>query len=96
MLKITLSQPGSRTASPIRGGGGGPGPGTGSGGSVTLTLLSTAAPNTSTAAAGADFADLLSCLMPEAFTDEGDFEGYLQQFATAAQQQQTAITDNRP
>ena len=39
-----------------------------------------------------------SCLMPEAFTGEGDFEDYLQQFTTAAQLSgwQTATADNRP
>ena len=52
----------------------------------------------STAAAGAVFAALPSCLMPEAFTDETDFEGYLQQFTTTARLSgwQTAPTDNRP
>ena len=52
----------------------------------------------STAAAGATFAALPSCLMPEAFTGEGDLEDYLQQFTTAAQLSgwQTATTDNRP
>ena len=36
--------------------------------------------------------------MPEAFTGEGDFEDYLQQFSTAARfsGRQTATTDNRP
>ena len=36
--------------------------------------------------------------MPEAFTGEGDFEDYLQQFTTAARLSgwQTATTDNRP
>ena len=36
--------------------------------------------------------------MPEAFTGEGDFEDYLQQFTTAATLSgwQTATTDNRP
>ena len=49
-------------------------------------------------AAGAVFSALASCLMPEAFTGEGDFEDYLQQFTTAATISgwQTATTDNRP
>ena len=95
---MSSSTPGSRTASPSSGGDGGPGPVLGSGGSVSLTLLSQAAPITSTAAAGAVFSALPSCLMPEAFTGEGDFEDYLQQFTTAAQlsEWQTATTDNRP
>ena len=89
---------GSRSGSLRSGGGGGPGLGSGSGGSVSLTPLSPAAPSTSTAATGAVFATLPSCLMPEAFTGEGDFEDYLQQFTTAAQLSgwQTATTDNRP
>ena len=81
---MTSSTPGSRSGSPRSGGGGGPGTGSGSGGSVSLTPISPAAPSTSTAAAGAVFAALTSCLMPEAFTGEGDFEDYLQQFKTAA------------
>ena len=90
--------PPSRSGSPRSGGGGGPGSGSGSGGSVTLTPLMPAAPSTSTAAAGAVFSALPSCLMPEAFTGEGDFEDYLQQFTTAATLSglQTATTDNRP
>ena len=92
------STPGSRKVSPSRGGGGGPGLGSGSGGSVSLTPLSPAARSTSTASTGAVFSALPSCLMPEAFTGEGDFEDYLQQFTTAAQLSgwQTATTDNRP
>ena len=80
------------------GGGGGPGSGLGSGGSVSLTPLSPAAASTSTAAAGAVFTALPSCLMPEAFTGEGDFEDYLKQFTTAAQISgwQTTTTHNRP
>ena len=95
---MTSSAPGSRSGSPRRGGGGGPGSGLGGGGSVSLTPLSTAAPGTSSAAAGAIFSALLSCLMPEAFTGEGDFEDYLQKFTTAAALSawQTATTDNRP
>ena len=95
---MASSTPPSRSGSPSSGGGGGPGPGLGSGGSVSLTPLSLAAPSTSTTAAGAVFAALPSCLMPEAFTGEGDFEDYLQQFTTAAQLSgwQTATTDNRP
>ena len=95
---MTSSAPGSRSGSPRSGGGGGPGSGSGSGGSVTLTPLTPAAPSTSTAAAGAVFSALPSCLMPEAFTGEGDFEDYLQQFTTAATLSgwQTATTDNRP
>ena len=79
-------------------GGGGPGSGSGSGVSVSLTPLSPAAPSTSTAAAGAVFSALPSCLMPEAFTGEGDFEDYLQQLTTAARLSgwQTATTGNRP
>ena len=90
--------PGSGSGSPRSGGGGGPGSGSGSGGSVSLTPFSPAAPSTSTAAAGAVFAALPSCLMPEAFTGEGDSEDYLQQFTTAAQLSgwPTATTDNRP
>ena len=83
---MSSSTPGSRMVSPSRGDGGGPGPGLGSGGSVSLTPLSPAAPSTSTAAAGAVFAGLPSCLMPEAFTGEENFEDYLQQFTTAAWQ----------
>ena len=95
---MTSSGPGSRSGSPRSGGGGGPGPRSGSGGSVSLTPLSPAATSTSTAAAGAVFSALPSCLMPEAFTGEGDFEDYLQQFTTAATLSgwQTATTDNRP
>ena len=74
----------SRNGRPRSGGGGGPGPRSGSGGSVSLTLLSPAAPSTTTAAEGGVFAALPSCLMPEAFTSERDFEDYLQQFTTAA------------
>ena len=95
---MTFSGPGSRSGSPRSGGGGGPGPRSGSGGSVSLTPLSPAATSTSAAAAGAVFSALPSCLMPEAFTGEGDFEDYLQQFTTAATLSgwQTATTDNRP
>ena len=95
---MSSSTPGSRSGSPRCGGGGGLGPGSGSGSSFSLTPLSPAAPSTSTAATGALFAALLSCLMPEAFTGEGDFEDYLQQFTTAAKLSgwQTATTDNRP
>ena len=101
---MASSTPTSRSGSPRGGGGGGPGSGgggpgsgSGSGGSVSLTLLSPAAPSTSTAAAGAVFSALPSCLMPEAFTGEGDFEDYLQQFTTAATLSgwQTATTENR-
>ena len=92
------STPPSRTGSPSSGGGGGPGSGSGNGGSVSLTPFSPAAPSTSTAAAGAAFAALPSCLMQETFTGAGDFDGYLQQFTTAARLSgwQTATTDNRP
>ena len=76
--------PPSRSGSPRGGGGGGPGPGLGRGGSVSLTPLSTAAPSTSRAAIGAVFAAHPSCLMPETFTSEGDFEDYSQQVTTAA------------
>ena len=95
---MASSTPVSRSGSPRSGGGGGPGPGSGSGGSASLTPLSPAAASTSTAAAGAVFAVLPSCLMPEGFTGEGDFEDYLQQFTTAARLSgwQTATTDNRP
>ena len=95
---MSSSAPGSRSGSPRSDGGGGPRPGSGSGCSVSLTPLSPAAPSTSTAAAGAVFAALPSCLKPEAFTGEGDFEEYLQQFTTAAQLSgwQSATTDNRP
>ena len=95
---MSSSTPGSRTVSPRRGGGGGPRLGSGSGGSVSPTPLSPAAPSTSTAAAGAVLSALPSCLMPEAFTGEGDFEDYLQQVTTAARLSgwQTATTDNRP
>ena len=95
---MSSATPGSRTVSPSRSGGGGPGPGSGSGGSVSLTPLSPAAPSTSMASTGAVFSAHPSCLMPEAFTGEGDFEDYLQQFTTAAQLSgwQTATTDNRP
>ena len=95
---MTSSGLGSRSGSPRSGGGGGPGQRSGSGGSVSLTPLSPAARSTSTAAADAVFSALPSCLMPEAFTGEGDFEDYLQQFTTAATLSgwQTATTDNRP
>ena len=63
-----------------------------------LTPIAPAAPSTSTAAAGSVFSALPSCLMPEAFTGEGDFEDYLQQVITAATLSgwQTTTTDNRP
>ena len=95
---MTSSAPGSRSGSPRGGGGSGPGPGSGSGVSVALTPLSPAAPSTSTAAAGAVFSALPSCLMPEAFNGEGNFEDYLQQFTTVSTLSgwQTATTDNRP
>ena len=95
---MSSSSPPSRSRSPRSGGGGGLGPGSGRSGSASLTPLSPAAASTSTAAAGAVFAALPSCLMPEAFTGEGDFEDYLQQFTTAARLSgwQTATTDNRP
>ena len=95
---MSSSTPGSRAASPSSGGRGGPGSRLGGGCSVSLTPFSPAAPSTSTAAAGAVFSALLSCLMPEAFTGEGDFEDYLQQFTTAATLSgwQTATTDNGP
>ena len=94
---MSSSSPPSRSGSPS-GGGGGLGSGSGGGGSVSLTPLSPAATSTPTAAAGAVFSALPSCLMPEAFTGEGDFEDYLQQFTTAATLSgwQTATTDNRP
>ena len=89
--------PPSGSGSPSAGGGGA-GPGLGSGGSVSLSPLSPAAPSTSTAAAGAVFVALPSRLMPEAFTGGRDFEGYVQQFTTAARLSgwQTATTVNRP
>ena len=95
---MASSTPGSRSGSPRSGGGGGPGSGSGSGGSVSLTPLTPTIPSTSTVTAGAVFSALPSCLMPEAFTGEGDFEDYLQQFTTAAQLSgwHTATTDNRP
>ena len=95
---MSSSTPPSRSGSPSSGGGGGPGPGLGSGRSVSLTPLSPAAPNSSTAAAGAVSAALPSCLMPATFSGEGDFEDYLQQFTTAARLSgwQIATTDNRP
>ena len=95
---MSSSTPGSRTALPSRDGGRGTGSGSASGGSVSLIPFSPAAPSTSTAAAGAVFAALPSCLMQEAFTGEGDFEDYLQQFTTSERLPgcQTATTDNRP
>ena len=95
---MTSSTPGPRSGSPRSGGGGGPGLSSGSGGSVSLIPLTPAASSTSTASAGTVFTALPSCLMPEAFTGEGDFEDYLQQFTTVAQLSgwQTATTDNRP
>ena len=95
---MASSTTGSRSGSPRGGGGGGSVSGSASGVSVALTPLTPAAPSTSTAAAGAVFSALPSCLMPEAFTGEGDFEDYLQQFTTAATLSgwQTATTDNRP
>ena len=93
---MTSSAPGSRSGSPRSGGGGGPGSRLGGGGSVSLTPLSPAAPSTSTVT-GAVFSALPSCLMPEAFTGEGDFEDYLQHSTTAATLSgwQTTTTDNR-
>ena len=82
---MASSTPPSRSGSPRSGGGGGPGSGSASGVSVALTPLTPATPSMSTAAAGAVFSALPSCLMPEAFTGKGDFEDYLQQFTTAAQ-----------
>ena len=95
---MTSSTPRSRSGSTRGGGGGGTGSGSGSGGSVSLTPLASTAPSTPTAAAGAVFSALPLCLMPEAFSGEGDFEDYSQQFTTAAQilGWQTATTDNRP
>ena len=95
---MSSSTPPSISGSPSSGGGGGPALGLGSGGSVSLTPLSPAAPSTLAAAAGAIFAALPSCLTPEAFTGEEDFEDYLQQFTTAARLSgwQTATTDDRP
>ena len=95
---MASSTPESRSGSPRGGGGGRPGSGSASGVSVALNPLTPAAPSTSTAAAGAVFSALPSCLMPETFTSEGDFEDYLQQFTTAATLSgwQTATTDNRP
>ena len=48
------------------------------------------------AAVGAGFPALPSCLMPETFTGEVDFEKNLQQFTTTARLSgwQTATTDN--
>ena len=93
---MSTSTRGSRTVSPSRGGG--DGHGSGSGGSVSLNPLSPAAPSTSAAAADADFSALSLCLMPEAFTGEGDFEDYLKQFTTAARFSgwQTTNTGKRP
>ena len=95
---MASSTPTSRSGSSRGSGGGGPGSGSGSGGSVSLTPIAPAAPSTSTAAAGGVFSALPSCLMPEYFTGEGDFEDYLQQFTTAATLSgwQTTTTDNRP
>ena len=95
---MASSTPSSRRGSPRGGGGGGPGSGSASGVSVALTPLTPAAPSTSTSAAGAVFSALPSCLMPEVFTGEGDFEDYLQQFTTAATLSgwQTATTVSRP
>ena len=81
---MSLSQPGSTTASPSRCGGGRLGSGSGSGGSVCLTPLSSAAPSTSTTATGAVFAALPLRLTPKTFTGEGHFDDYLQQFTAAA------------
>ena len=94
---MSSSGPPSRIVSAI-GGGGGPGPGSGSDASVSLTPLSSAAPSTSTAATAAVIAALPLCLVPEAFTGEGDFEDYLQLFKTAARLSgcQTAFNNNRP
>ena len=96
--RMTSSVPGSRSGSPRSGGGGGPGSGSGSSGLVSITPLASATQSTSTAIAGAVYSALPSCLMPEAFTGEGDFEDNLQQFTTAATLSgwQTATTDNRP
>ena len=82
--KMSSSTAPSRPGSPNSGDGGGPGPGSGNGRSVSLTSLSPSAPITSTTTAGAVFAALLSCSMPEAVTGKGDFEDYLQQFTTAS------------
>ena len=95
---MASSTPSSRNGSPRGGGGGAPGSVSASGVSVALTPLTPAAPSTSMAAAGAVFSALPSCLRPESFTGEGDFEDYLKQFTTAAtlSEWQTATTDNRP
>ena len=77
------SKHGSRKGPPLENGGVGPGPRSGGGCSVSLTPLSPAAPSTSTATAGAVFAALPLCLMPEALTGDGYFEDCLQQFTTA-------------
>ena len=94
---MSSSTPPSRSRSPRSGGGGEPGRGSGNAGSVSLTPLSPAAQSTSTATAVAVFAALPWCFMPQAFTGDGDFEDYLQQFTTAARLSgwQTATTDNR-
>ena len=95
---MSSSSPPSRSGSPRSGGGGGLGSGSGGGGSVSLNPLSPAATSTSMAAAGAVFSALPSCLMPEAFTGEGDFEDYLRQFTTTATLSgwQMSTTYNRP
>ena len=95
---MTSATPVSGSGSPRRGGGGGSGSGSGSGVSVSLTPHMPTIPSTSTATAGAVFSALPSCLMPEAFTGEGDFEDYIQQFTTATSLSgwQTATIDNRP
>ena len=77
---MASSSPASGASSHIGGGG----PGHSSHCSVSLTLLSPAVLNASSAVTGAVFPALPLCLISEAFTDERDFEDYLQQFNTAA------------
>ena len=89
---MSSSTPESRSASRKRCNGGGTGSRSGS---ISLTLLPPAAPITSTAAAGAVFAALPSCLMPEAFTGERNFEENLQQLTTAARVSEWRTATNR-
>ena len=91
------STPGSTAASPTGGGDGGTGSGSVTGGSLSFSPSPLVAPNASTAAAGAVFAVLVSCLLAETFTGEGDFEHSLQQFTTTTKLSgwQTVTTENR-
>lgn len=64
----------------------------------TVTSPSVGGTGSSTSSTATTCISLPSCLMPESFTGENDFEDYLQQFLTAARLSgwQTPAGDNRP